>query len=191
MSANHNLLLRLQALDEQLADWEQQRQRDGLSAYRERQRTLQARFEQRLQLEEVVAQATLEEDQLLEAMYRLDALPMGMLQREQEELEAEMAEAGPEEEERLQALDQRLLAGYQQRQLLAQELGETAFGCYQRARQRHGRALEEVKSGRCPRCRMQLSDHEQRQLRLGQGIPCSTCQVMVVASLLERPAQSR
>lgn len=193
----------LQELDRQLQDWEQQRQRCGLSAYRERQQALQDRLAQG---EQAVAQAQHEiatkepllprlpelQEEVLAAMMVLEELPeqLHTIRADLEEVERELAEAIEEESLRLQALDQRLSQARQQRSQWLAELGQLGQR-YLRSQQRHGQALAGVHLGRCGRCRMQLPEHEQRQLRLGHPQPCSSCQSLLVQGLVDTQSQSR
>ena len=197
------LVLDLQDLDAQLTVWEQQRQRCGLAPYLERQRGLQQRL---IEVETAMAEAetaidTKEpllsrqpelQDEVLAAMLLLEELPpqLERLRSDLEELEQELQEARLEETQRQHGLDTRLNEGRAQREKWLSELGPLGSQ-YLRSRQIHGQPLAGVNLGRCGRCRMQLPDHEQRQLRLGNPQTCSSCQSLLLQGLADKQSRSR
>ena len=191
-------LLRLRSLDEQLVRWREQRNRDGLEAYSNR-RERSALAWQHWQTAVSAAQTTLEngqkeldsaagsardaiQDRLLEAMISLEELePQGARLKESlQEAEADLAEAVPEEQERVEALDLRLRAGEQERQQLLDALPRELSSGYEAGRRRTGIGITGVANGRCLACRVQLTDHDQRRLRLGEALLCQTCQAVLV-----------
>jgi len=148
-----------------------------------------ASYEESLLLSRVEAmrsQKSRTEDQLLELMLALEELqPQELPQRSKlAEAEHELQEAMEEEEARLLALDQRLADCRLRRQALLAALPPEIARAYDSALQRNGVGLDAAKNGRCNRCRMQLADQQQRQLRLSQPVICPTCQVVLINSLV-------
>lgn len=126
------------------------------------------------------------EDELLEAMLAIEELqPQELpLSVKLAEAEQELSEALEDEKTRILALDQRLEDCRQRRQALLASLSSEIARAYEAALERDGTGLDAVKNGRCNRCRMQLPDQQQRQLRLSQPVICSTCQVVLIHTLV-------
>ena len=214
-------LWQLHDLDEQRTRWNEQLERDGLSAYRQRseraQQALSACKQRMSELESELErgqqnltrleseigqlQSELKSAQGYEASVLNQRLqPLLLHKGEQEEIllqvmleheetepqfpplssEAREAaqdldEAQAEEHERVSILRQRLTLANEQRLRLAQSLAPELLAAYER-----GLGLQEVKTGRCGRCRVELPDHLQRLLKQGEGMACPTCQVVLV-----------
>lgn len=196
-------LQELQELDRQLAEWEQQRQRCGLKPYLQRHEGLlqqlrhgEASLEEAHHVIEakeplLVARPELQEE-VLAAMLLLEELPQQLerLRVDLVEIEQELQEARLEESQRQQALEARLNESLARREQWLDELGPLGKQ-YVRSKQLHGQPLAGVNLGKCGRCRMQLPDHEQRQLRLGHPQVCSSCQVVLVQGLADTQSRSR
>jgi len=219
----HQLLLRLQQLDKQSAVLEEQRQRNGLSAYEGREsrlrEELQAKSARCEQLERELAHGQAElagleqeivslqreltrasgydialvqnrltpalarkgtlEEELLQVMLELEELPAQLppLREGLAEVQAELEEARPEEQERLEDLNLRLQMYAQERLMVVEQLPPTLVVGYQKT----GR-IDEIRQGRC-RCRLEIPDHYQRQIRLGHGWVCASCGSVLVQTL--------
>ena len=219
----HQLLLRLQQLDKQSAVLEEQRQRNGLSAYEARESRLReellaksGRCEQ-LEQELVAGQAELMgleneidslnielarasgydialvqnrltpalerksalEEVLLQIMLELEDLPgqLPPLREALVEVQAELEEARPEEQERLDDLGMRLQVFASERLMVVEQLPQPLVVGYEKT----GR-IDEIRQGRC-RCRLEIPDHYQRQIRLGHGWMCASCGSVLVQTL--------
>lgn len=217
----HQLLLRLQDLDGQRARLDEQRLRNGLSAYQERLERIRQEFDGRSDrvrcLEELLAQSELPdleqailalearlqqsssydtallkneldpmrrkkaelEDVMLSAMVELEELQPGLpvLRQSLAEAQVELDEARPEEQERLDNLSMRLQAMERERNELTARLPPEVLAAYAKT----GR-VDEIKQGRC-RCRLEVPDHYQRQIRAGQAWVCNTCGSLLVQTL--------
>ena len=189
-----DLFLKLQDLEGQQLELQIQADRDGLSAYRgrleaAREESAQARgrqefLEQNLPLWEAESTSAEQQERILQGMLELEDLPARLVRAEADLQEAEQdwEEAQPDELERKSLLQARLRQNEQERQACREQLGPEGVEVYARAKERYATPVVEVKSGRCASCRMELSLNEQRQLRLGLGQPCSTCQIVLVAA---------
>ena len=124
------------------------------------------------QQEDVLLEILLEQEELLPQLAPIEA--------ELRENQAELLEAQTDEDERRQGLQLRLSQAQEQRRGLLKALGAELSGHYEQARERWGKGLGEARAGRCQRCRLELADHLQRQLRQGEGPLCPTCQVPLV-----------
>ncbi len=215
------LLLRLQELDGQIRRLEEQRQRNGLSAYEERlsrvQQELQSKAARLGNLEESQAQHDLEvvekaicalqqsieksssydtallknqlepkkkekaelEDRILNEMLELEDLQPQLpgLRESLAEVQQELEEARPEEQERLDNLAIRLGAMALERGQLTAALPPEILNAYTKT----GR-VDEIKQGRC-RCRLEVPDHFQRQIRAGHAWVCNTCGSLIIQNL--------
>lgn len=215
------VLLRLLDLDGQIGRLEEQRQRNGLSAYEERRqriqqelevctlrlRTLEALLAQnelpelekaisaletsieksssydtallKNQLPPLVAKKAEMEDRLLHAMVELEELEPQLpgLREGLAEVQQELEEARPEEQERLGNLSMRLGAMALERGELTAQLPPEILGTYTKT----GR-VDEIKQGRC-RCRLEVPDHFQRQIRAGHAWVCNTCGSLIIQNL--------
>lgn len=186
---SQQIVLQLEALDQQQARWHEQSQRDGLSAYKQRRQQLQQQLEatrQRLveidsQLQHLPPQ---DEDAILHLMLEQDQLlpRLGPVQADLDEVENELCEAAPEEQLRIEMLQRQIQANQEVRAELLQQLPPALAQAYLQALERYGSPLAEGKGGRCHRCRLELTDHIQRQMRSGHACVCPTCQVVVVQS---------
>lgn len=129
------------------------------------------------QLEPLLQQKAGQEDVLLQIMLEQEELvpQLEPLQREMAETEQELQEAQAEEHQRIDGLCRRLEQAQQQREALAAPLGEL-YATYR------DKGLKELKSGRCPACRLEVPDHLQRRLRQDEGVPCPTCGVVLIRS---------
>jgi predicted nucleic acid-binding Zn-ribbon protein len=179
------LLLRLLDLDAQIARLQEQHQRNGLSAYQERRGRLSQELESKsatcLQLERDIeaGEASFDQDTLLNKMLELEELQPQLpgLRESLAEVEHELLEAGPEEGERRAALAVRLEAMARERAEITGQLPHEFTAAYQK-----NHRLDEIKQGRC-RCRLEVPDHYQRQLRAGQAWVCHTCGSLLVQNL--------
>jgi|JI10StandDraft_1071094.scaffolds.fasta_scaffold315649_2 predicted nucleic acid-binding Zn-ribbon protein len=217
------LLLRLQDLDGQMSRLEEQRQRNGLSAYEERlkkvadelkgkserfaylevevprgQQALGLCEKQAQELEKSISQSTSYDTALLRnqmeplrgKISELEDLSLAQMLELEElqpqlpplrdslaEIEAELEEARPEEQERLDNLAMRLGAMARERAELTAQLPAEVLSAYAKS----GR-VDEVKQGRC-RCRLEVPDHYLRQLRAGHAWVCNTCGSLIVQNL--------
>lgn len=219
----HQLLLRLQQLDQQVVRLEEQRQRNGLSAYQGRESRLREELEAKSvrceQLDQDLAAGQAElmaleqeigllktelakasgydialvqnrltpalerkgalEEALLQIMLELEELPAQLppLRAGLTEVQAELEEARLEEQERLDDLRMRLQVFAQERLMLVEQLPPSLVVGYEKA----GR-IDEIRQGRC-RCRLEVPDHYQRQIRLGHGWMCASCGSVLVQTL--------
>lgn len=179
------LLLRLLDLDAQIARLEEQHQRNGLSAYQERRSRLSLELQtktascRQLELDIEAGEASFDQDTLLNKMLELEELQPQLpgLQLSLAEVEQELEEAGPEEDERRAALGFRLEAFSRERGEITGQLPAEFTAAYQK-----NRRLDEIKQGRC-RCRLEVPDHYQRQLRAGHAWVCNTCGSLLVQNL--------
>ena len=215
------VLLRLQDLDGQIGRLEEQRQRNGLSAYEERlariSDELKVKLERAASLEKSQAPADLAElektisslelsiqksssydtallknqldplrqqkseleEQVLNEMVELEELQPQLppLREGLAEVEQELEEARPEEQERLDNLSMRLGAMALERGELTAQLPPEILGAYTKT----GR-VDEIKQGRC-RCRLEVPDHFQRQIRAGHAWVCNTCGSLIIQNL--------
>lgn len=124
------------------------------------------------QQEEILLQVMLEHEET-----EPQISPLGS---EAEEAAQELDDAQDEEHERVAILRQRLIQANEQRLLLAEGITAELLAAYERCQESYGLGLQEVKSGRCGRCRVELPDHLQRLLKQGDGMVCPTCQVVLV-----------
>lgn len=184
---SQQIVLQLEALDQQRARWLEQSQRDGLSAYKQRRQQLQDRLQvtgQRLaEIDSLLSQLPAEdEDSILRLMLEQDELQplLQPLQAELEEVEKELSDAVPDERVRIEMLEKQLQLSSEKRMELLQGLAPDLAQAYLHACERYGTPLAEGKGGRCQRCRLELTDHIQRQLRAGHACICPTCQVVVI-----------
>lgn len=215
------LLLRLKDLDEQIARYDGQRQRNGLSAYEERLARVSEEFSAKserirllesdstetqlaevekavAQLEKSIAGSTsydtallknqLEplreqkaelEERALASMLELEELQPQLpgLRESLAEVQQELEEARPEEQERLDGLTMRLDALARERGEVVAQLPAEVLNAYTKS----GR-VDEIKQGRC-RCRLEVPDHFQRQIRAGQAWVCNTCGSLIIQNL--------
>jgi len=215
------LLLRLQDLDGQIGRLEEQRGRNGLSAYEDRiariSEELNAKSErfacleksqapgQLLELEKTISSLELRikqsssydtallknqleplsrqkaelEDQILNEMLEVEELQpqIAPLRESLAEVQQELEEARPEEQERLDNLSMRLGAMALERGELTAALPPEILNAYTKT----GR-VDEIKQGRC-RCRLEIPDHFQRQIRAGQAWVCNTCGSLIIQNL--------
>ncbi|MBX3168436.1 MAG: hypothetical protein KF760_13545 [Candidatus Eremiobacteraeota bacterium] len=217
----HQLLLRLQDLDGQMARLDEQRRRNGLSAYQERLERISEELNAKMQRLGVL-EAALSDDGLpaLEqeiralqasiaksssydtALLKSQLTPLEQKKAELEDLtlrnmlefeelqpqlpglreslaevQQELEEARPEEQERLDNLAMRLEAMARERAELTGLLPTDVWQAYVKT----GR-VEEIKQGRC-RCRLEVPDHFQRQIRAGNAWVCNTCGSLLVQTL--------
>ncbi|MBT9582327.1 hypothetical protein IV102_03190 [bacterium] len=124
------------------------------------------------QQEEILLQLMLEQEET--------GPQLSPLRSEAEEAAQELEEARSEEQERVAILRQRLAQANEQRLLVAKSLEVELLAAYERGRKCYGLGLQEVKTGRCGRCRVEFPDHFQRLLKQGEGMACPTCQVVLV-----------
>lgn len=179
------LFLRLIDLDAQIGRLQEQHQRNGLSAYQERQARLRQEWESKsaacLQLEQDIqaGEASFDQDTLLNKMIELEELQPQLpgLKQSLEEVERELEEARPEEAERLHMLGGRLEAFALERQAITDQLPADLTAAYAKS----GR-VDEIKQGRC-RCRLEVPDHYQRQLRAGHAWVCNACGSLLIQNL--------
>lgn len=185
--SSQQIVLQLEALEQQLVRWQEQIQRDGLSAYKQRRQHLQEQLQStRQRLLEIDSQLQQlppdQEDAILHLMLEQDQLQPRLqpLEADLDEVEQELAEAIPEEQVRIEMLQRQLQVSQEKKAQLLQQLPPELAQAYLQALQRYGTPLAEGKGGRCHRCRLELTDHIQRQLRAGHACVCPTCQVLVV-----------
>lgn len=93
------------------------------------------------------------------------------------EVQQELEEARPEEQERLDNLAIRLGAMALERGQLTAALPPEILNAYTKT----GR-VDEIKQGRC-RCRLEVPDHFQRQIRAGHAWVCNTCGSLIIQNL--------
>lgn len=217
----HLLLLRLQDLDGQIARLDEQRQRNGLSAYEDRlqriSEELKIKAERAHVLEKWLAQSDLAdleeaisaleisiqksssydtallknqleplrqkkaelEELILNHMLELEELQPQLpgLREGLAEVTQELEDARPEEQERLDNLSMRIGAMALERSELIAQLPAEIVSTYAKV----GR-VDEIKQGRC-RCRLEVPDHFQRQIRAGNAWVCNTCGSLLVQTL--------
>ena len=110
------------------------------------------------------------EDRALNQMLELEELQPQLpgLRESLAEVQQELEEARPEEQERLAELGMRLDAMARERAELTASLPAEVVHAYVQT----GR-VDEIKQGRC-RCRLEVPDHFQRQIRAGHAWVCNT-----------------
>ncbi len=207
----HQLLLRLQDLDGQMARLDEQRQRNGLSAYEERLQRIQQDYARKSERSRVL-QEFLAGSQLLELEKEISALEasteksqLGPLQQRKAELEdetlngmLELEELEPQLPQLREALaevegelaearpeEQERLDNLSMRlEAMARERSELTAQLPAEVIQAYAKTgrVDEVKQGRC-RCRLEVPDHYLRQLRAGHAWVCNTCGSLLVQTL--------
>lgn len=119
------------------------------------------------------------EDRALHQMLELEELQPQLpgLRASLLEVQQELEEARPEEQERLDNLTMRLEALARERGEVTALLPQEVVNVYAKT----GR-VDEIKQGRC-RCRLEVPDHFQRQIRAGNAWVCNTCGSLIIQNL--------